>query len=337
MVELQKGHTVRASAPGKLVLCGEYAVLDGAPAICMAIDRRARVAIATSEADHHTVSAPGFSEVPGYFEDKDGEIVWLAGCPEFRLVGDVWHTANARTNTSLAIVLDSSEFVDAGDGSKIGVGSSAALTVALSAVLSELAETDADASSIAFAAHRRFQDGLGSGTDVACSISGGLIEYTMGARQPQKLRWPEGLAYAVLWSGVAASTARKLAHLDRQAVRSSHATLVAAARALAKAWASASVATILSEYRDYTEALREFSLDHELGVFDAGHEELVRLANTAGLVYKPCGAGGGDIGILLADNEAAIRSFIGNELPASFKKMNMQIDIQGVRVNREPS
>jgi phosphomevalonate kinase len=30
---------ITASAPGKLVLSGEYAVLDGAPAICVAVDR----------------------------------------------------------------------------------------------------------------------------------------------------------------------------------------------------------------------------------------------------------------------------------------------------------
>ncbi|PKL95245.1 MAG: ATP-binding protein, partial [Gammaproteobacteria bacterium HGW-Gammaproteobacteria-8] len=31
---------ILADAPGKLLLLGEYAVLDGAPALVMAIDRR---------------------------------------------------------------------------------------------------------------------------------------------------------------------------------------------------------------------------------------------------------------------------------------------------------
>ena len=35
-----------ASAPGKAVLSGEYAVLQGAPAIAMAVDCRARVTAA---------------------------------------------------------------------------------------------------------------------------------------------------------------------------------------------------------------------------------------------------------------------------------------------------
>ncbi len=48
MTEPRQQQRITASAPGKLVLSGEYAVLDGAPAICMAVDRRARVTISAS-------------------------------------------------------------------------------------------------------------------------------------------------------------------------------------------------------------------------------------------------------------------------------------------------
>jgi phosphomevalonate kinase len=36
---------VRASAPGKLLLAGEYSVLEGGVAVVMAVDRRARARI----------------------------------------------------------------------------------------------------------------------------------------------------------------------------------------------------------------------------------------------------------------------------------------------------
>ena len=36
-------NAVTATAPGKVVICGEYAVLDGATAIAAAVDRRAVV------------------------------------------------------------------------------------------------------------------------------------------------------------------------------------------------------------------------------------------------------------------------------------------------------
>lgn len=335
MTDAVQAKTVRASAPGKLVICGEYAVLDGAPAICMALDRRARVEISTGNADQHTISAPGFSDIVGRCKEQEGELEWLAGGDEFKLVDDVWYTANARSRTGLSIMLDSSEFQYGSSGAKIGIGSSAALTVALTAALSEVSDTDADAESIAFASHRRFQNGLGSGVDVACSLQGGLIEYKLGAREQRQLEWPAGLAHALLWSGVSASTAGKLSHLYRQAARPSRAALADASNSLVSAWASSSVADVLSEVRNYTQALRAFSIDHELGIFDAGHAELVTAAEAAGLVYKPCGAGGGDVGILLGDDAAAVDSFIVSQLPEDCCRLNMQIDMQGVLVSQE--
>jgi len=81
---------VSASAPGKVVIAGEYAVLDGAPAICMAVNRRAHVSITTSDIDHHSVLAPGFSESAGRFTAVGNRIEWLAGADEFSLLESVW-------------------------------------------------------------------------------------------------------------------------------------------------------------------------------------------------------------------------------------------------------
>ena len=52
---------VVASAPGKVVLCGEYAVLDGAPAICMGLNRRAIAKIDESPDGQCHVATPGFA------------------------------------------------------------------------------------------------------------------------------------------------------------------------------------------------------------------------------------------------------------------------------------
>jgi phosphomevalonate kinase len=327
--------SVIASAPGKLVLSGEYAVLDGAPAICMAVDRRVRVTLAASDAECHSVTAPGFTDATGRFKTAAGGFEWLENGEEFRLVEQVWETANASVPGQLSMVLDSSEFKDDQSGIKLGIGSSAALAVALANALCEIAATDTDATRIAFAAHRQFQHGLGSGVDVACSSMGGLIEYTMGSTAIRRLVWPAGLAMGVVWVGVPASTGDKLEQLRRQAARPSRAALVLASRRIAAIWSSGDAEAILDEYRDYNHVLREFGIDHELGIFDAGHAELTAAAAQAGVVYKPSGAGGGDTGVILAADAAAVEAFAGVAREMGALNLDMHIDENGVLVERE--
>jgi len=327
--------SIVTSAPGKLVLSGEYAVLDGAPAVCMAVDRRARVTLASSDNDCHTVTAPGFTDATGRFEAADDDFEWLEAGTDFRLVEHVWRTANASVSGHLSILLDSRAFRDDRSGIKFGIGSSAALTVALSNALCEFAAADADATRVAYAAHRQFQQGLGSGVDVACSSIGGLIEYTMRSSTTRRLGWPSGLAIGVVWVGVPASTSDKLQRLRQQKARPSRAALMLGARRLAAAWAGGEANAIIDEYRDYTNVLREFSNDHELGVFDAGHAELTAAAARSGVVYKPCGAGGGDTGVILATETAAVEAFADAARDMNALRLDIHMDENGVLVERE--
>ena len=320
-----------ASAPGKVILSGEYAVLDGAPAVCVAIDRRARVTVEYNDEDHHVVAAPGHAESTARFRVADGVVEWLAGGEDLKLVEDLWRTANVDTTAHFSIRLDTSEFVDAASGAKIGIGSSAALMTAFAAALCHVGDVDEDASRIAFAAHRAFQKGLGSGVDIACCCRGGLIEYAMGEGTGRPVTWPDGLAFGLFWSGVPASTSAKLKHLIKSDPRPSRAALVYASRRVALAWGSGDVQDVLLEYQDYIQVLREFSDDHELGIFDAGHAEMVAAAEAAGLVYKPCGAGGGDVGIVLSSDAESIAAFVDRAKEQNFRHLAVSADPLGVQ------
>ena len=77
---------VVASAPGKIVLCGEYAVLDGAPAICMAVDRRARASVFDIDGDVSRVTAAGYTSKVGQFELAEDGIRWLDGKDLFGII-----------------------------------------------------------------------------------------------------------------------------------------------------------------------------------------------------------------------------------------------------------
>jgi phosphomevalonate kinase len=323
-----------ASAPGKVVLSGEYAVLDGAPAICMAVDRRARVRIEATGDDFHEVIAPGHVDEPRRFLVRDGIFGWLDSSDEFELLEHVWRTSGVDRQGGLALELDTSAFLDPVRGCKTGIGSSAALAVALAFALHELDPVGAVPMEVAHQAHLDFQGGLGSGVDIATSGAGGLVDYRMKKRTVSRLAMPDGLECRLFWSGSPASTGKKLARYSAGGSKPSRAALDYAARRMAQAWASGSARAVLDEYREYVEVLRVFNADHDLGIFAAGHEELTALADAAGLIYKPCGAGGGDIGILLADNAESADAFIASKLPAAFKKLDLQCDEHGVEVTR---
>ena len=106
-----------ARAPGKLVALGEYAVLEGAPAIVLAVDRHCEATLAQSGDDRcHLVTRTAVEEHWAFrrAERSDVALVDLvSGAPRL----PAW------TGT-----LDSAPFWSGGD--KLGLGSSAAALTA---------------------------------------------------------------------------------------------------------------------------------------------------------------------------------------------------------------
>lgn len=321
-----------ASAPGKFVLSGEYAVLDGARAVCVAVDRRARVTIETQDDDHCRVRAPGFSTEPGHFSADSGGLNWLSGGGDYGLFEAVWAASQpAIANGAVAITLDTGAFRDPASGNKIGLGSSAALAAALATALQALG--GAGALDAAHAGHRRFQGNAGSGVDVACSIAGGVIGYRVADRQATTLTWPTGLYCSVLWSGVAAETRDQLARFGVQPLSRSRGELWEMSNAVAADLEHGDAEAVLATLGDYTRALRRFDEAHALGVFDAGHARLADSAAGTGVVYKPCGAGGGDIGVALATSRASLASFEATAAGAGFARLALSVDPRGAELH----
>ena len=299
-----------ASAPGKVVLCGEYAVLGGAPAISMAVDRRANVSLRKAEAA--SVTSVGV---------LDGSDTQLLDC--------VCDTLGIGRPVA-ELVLDTRGFFDPASATKLGIGSSAALTVALVRALCEPDPVVTDIFEFALLAHRKFQRGAGSGVDIATSMAGGLVEYKIGST-PIPIAWPDGLYYRLLWSGVAASTTARLDSLAHGEVRTSADALMHASVLIAERWHQGDAAALIDEYTRYIVALEDFDADHNLGIYDAGHDVLSAYKGPTNTVYKPCGAGGGDIGVVLGTDPDAVRDFAQYAAANGFRRLDMAIDPLGVR------
>jgi phosphomevalonate kinase len=223
----------------------------------------------------------------------------------FSLVEEIWKSFDTAQWPSLALVVDTQELCNAPTGLKLGLGSSAAVSVALTAALQQFAAGHGDAGTIAMEAHHRFQGGRGSGVDVAASLHGGVILYRRAGSEARQLGWPAGLCYRFLWSGQVTSTAGKLEKLIERrgqlAASDSKTMLENLAEDVAAAWS-------LGDGRQILEAIPAY----------------------VDIVYNPCGAGGGDIGIVLAACEHDVEEFCEQARQQNFHVLDIALDSQGV-------
>jgi phosphomevalonate kinase len=340
---------VESSAPGKLVLAGEYAVLAGAPALVLAMDRRARVSLAPAAGGSSTVECTGGAEGTASYGWR-GTALTSSGAA-FPLIEAI--LVELREELALAQAppfaarIDTSEFSErAGTASsKLGLGSSAALTVAFASALAEYTgrpSPQAHWVGRLIAVHRRFQNGRGSGLDIAASLFGGVISYRMNgavespAVAPRPL--PDSLRLLTIWSGRSVSTEAALERLARWRAQSP----VEYARALDELKEVATAADEAARTRDsralldslsaYGDSLRRFAAASGLEIYSTEHARIADVAREHGAVYKPCGAGGGDVGVACGDDAAALEALRKAITEAGFRALALAVDPIGLQV-----
>jgi phosphomevalonate kinase len=340
---------IRATAPAKLILTGEYAVLEGAPAVVAALDRRVKATV--QEAERWSLTSDLESSPIDLEKDADGVLYLADGrraveVDSTRLLALVAEHFDA---PPLDVRLESGALRITAEGAKLGLGSSAAVAVALHTATRRLLEArelvgrvdDAAMLTEALDLHRRLQAGKGSGVDVGASFTGGLLRFERGAGDTAAvhgLPWPRGLSLGVVWTGRAASTT---GFLDRlQAARSARPGPVAdALRRLhlgagkaADAFEQADVTRILAEVDAYREALDGLGEAIGAEILSAPHRALADVARDSGAVYKPSGAGGGDVGVILAGSDRNLEAALDLARQRGFTPVFAALDRQGVLV-----
>ena len=105
-----------------------------------------------------------------------------------------------------------------------------------------------------------------------------------------------------------------------------------AAEATARCWSVGATAEILAGFDRYVEALMQFDVDHDVGIFDAGHRELTEAAAKRSLIYKPCGAGGGDTGVVFASDRKAVAEFAEFADQYGYRLLDVSLEASGVIV-----
>jgi phosphomevalonate kinase len=352
---------ITVSAPGKLVLIGEYSVLYGAPAVVMAIDRRATVQLEPSYDGRWSVLSPGLAPEPARFELRpDGAFEWDKASRNLsdrfvlveRVLGSLVTSGAIRLEAlrPCAAVLDTREFFESSSNGapKIGVGSSAALTAALATALAswggraDLLEPRVQWLRRLLGFHRDFQGGRGSGIDLAASVMGGAVEYQLDdqgtVRRADALELPKDLHMLFVWTGRSADTGEFLSRLagrlseEGGAVEGAIGRLGELARAGIDRIRAGDADALLDTFDEFGEAMEALGRSADLQIMSDEHLQLGKLARAHGARYKPSGAGGGDIGIAFASDIETITDVERAVLAAGFRVVDLRVDFEGLRL-----
>jgi len=293
---------VNVFAPGKLVLTGAYAVLEGAPSIVVATTR-------------------------GAF--ADGSRLVLTATPE----------VHAALGDGPAPHVDASSlFLGA---RKLGLGASAAILVASLAVREAERGADLSSRAVRDAlftrareAHARAQHG-GSGVDVAASVYGGVLEYVPGRAERAAL--PPGVVLSILACGTSARTSELRAYVDglaesAPAVHRMHmGALVTVAHDAANAARTGDARLFIDAVQRTAEGLARLGAAAHVPIVPAGFEALADAAAAEGAAFCVSGAGGGDVAAFLGPARPS-HAFLTRARQLGLFPLDVAVDEKGVRV-----
>ena len=308
------------------MLAGEYAVLHGAPALVMAVNRHA-VVRARREGDPARELPP---EVSATFSLAIEE-GWLKRAP-----------------TASELTLELAALAGEG-GKKLGLGSSAAGCVAaLAWALAREGVTTPDRARIALTAragHRRAQGG-GSGVDVLASAIGGVVwtrlpdgldgRVELGSRD-----WSAEIPWRVLWSGTPARTSDMIAKVDALRVRDAGAfagflqDVTEANEAFDAAMRAVDVPALVGAVMAHYGAMRDLGERAEAPIVTPELARLAAAGEPLGAALKPSGAGGGDVSLLFAHDRDALDEATRAASQEGFTVVELEPDARGVAVSLE--
>lgn len=321
-------------------------MLAGAPALVMATNRLARCTLTHSEQAAHSNQTEEWRFTASGFDANSAHTVKQLANPEALEPNDparlcAWVIAQLPAAATAKLPGGVQVHTDTRDmyfhGVKLGLGSSAALTTALMGAIWQLAERSAPAFSEVHRAHQASQGGVGSGLDVATSLAGGVIRFQTPNSAP--VAWPKALKCRFVYAGRPASTpalvGRFNAWQEAQGDFDGPATKrpkIDALTALINASATlANGAINLDNFARYIIALRALDEAATIGIYSAEHADIATAAEQNKVLYKPCGAGGGDLGVALSDSEDHLDQFVA-EIGNSYAVINLEIASNGLSI-----
>ncbi|MCB9595423.1 MAG: hypothetical protein H6719_22070 [Sandaracinaceae bacterium] len=315
---------VVVSAPGKLMISGEYVVLDGAEALVAAVDRRLVVI--------GSAAAPDRSGAPSGGSPDGGSLP-----PEALLARQ--YAEAALGETPMDLTLDASALRSGAH--KLGLGSSSAASAAAAgAVLAWRGEDPAahrrQILGWALAGHRAIAP-EGSGADVAAATLGGIVRFTRSrAEAAESLDWPYGLWVEVVWTGKPARTnvlvakVKSLAVSDPAAYRARMSALRDASDAFLAAFVDGDAARACLAADAHGVAMGALGDAADAPIVTEELHAVAELARTCGGGAKPSGAGGGDVALAFFRRAEDAARFRAGCAAADLTLLSLTLGAEGV-------
>jgi phosphomevalonate kinase len=318
-----------ASAPGKLMVSGEYAVLEGATAIVASVSVRVYARLSPPGSDSSASSQTRSPQSPALPQ----EAVLARRLAEERL-GPV--------NADLFI--DASELRRSGQ--KLGLGSSAAAAAAaVGAVFSyhgrdiDSADARREVLELALAGHKAVAP-EGSGADVAAASLGGFVRFRVeGGKlaEARRVDFPAQVTTRVVWTGKEARTSefvravRAYEARDPQGYAENRRALCEQAERFADAIEQGDAQQVLASADAYGQAMGRLGEAAGVSIVTPELALIADLARQHGGAAKPSGAGGGDVALAFFSREAAAQGFDAACTAAGLSCLDLVLGAPGVR------
>ncbi len=310
-----------ATAPGKMMVCGEYAVLHRAPSVVVAVDRRAEVTLARSVPLDRESSGVRFPEALASF--RCGEEVFGSPPPGMKLGVDV---SSLRRGEH-----------------KLGLGSSAASAAAAAGLAcaasgNAIEDRIADVLNVAMEGHRRVSPS-GSGADVAAAVLGGFVRFQRLAESvdAQPADVAEGMFWSVIWTGEPASTRGLVAKVNefRERDPSGHARIMAELTESSHQFChalSTSCQDTIDAIAAYHEGMKTLGELAGAPIVEYKLDRVAHLAERFGGSSKPSGAGGGDVALALFLDAESRDAFEESCATKDLTPVSLKLGEPGVRI-----
>lgn len=316
-----------ASAPGKLLLLGDHAVVYNHPCLVTAVDIRYDAAVQRTENSVLEISTPELRQ--------RGE----THCISAYQVGQTFRRETAFVEAAVAQVqqrygIRSGLKIDtSGPARSYGLGSSSAVTVATLAALDRVFELGLSRRDLFSAGYQAVLDvqGLGSGFDVAAAVFGGTLYYVTGGAEIEPLHMVD-LPLVVGYSGTKVGTVDLVKSVAEQ--RRRFPSLINHIFTVIHEIVEGGRSSLIA--RDWNTLGQLMNIHHgmleALGVSTAKLSALIHAARSAGACgAKLSGAGGGDcmFAVALDSDKLAVEQAIAE---SGGEVIRLPLNVEGVRV-----